>query len=87
MAHWDIEIKREALKELQKLDKPVRRRLQAAIDRLRNDPRPPGVVAMKGLPGKLRLRVGDWRIIYRIEDDHLVVVVLALGHRREIYER
>jgi mRNA interferase RelE/StbE len=84
---YQIEITRDALKTLAKLDKPIRRRLQAAIDRLGDDPRPSGVIALKGLPDYLRIRVGDYRVIYRIEDGRLVVVVVAIGHRREIYER
>jgi mRNA interferase RelE/StbE len=87
VTQWHIEITKDAVKTLAKLDKPVRRRLQAAIDGLANDPRPVGVVAMKSQSGYLRLRVGDWRVIYRVEDDRLVIVVVALGHRREIYER
>ncbi|MPZ67255.1 MAG: type II toxin-antitoxin system RelE/ParE family toxin [Pseudonocardiaceae bacterium] len=84
---WHIEITRDALKTLAKLDKPVRRRLQAAIDRLADQPRPAGVVALKDRPGLFRLRVGDWRVVYRIEDDRLVVIVVDLGRRREIYRR
>jgi mRNA interferase RelE/StbE len=84
---YQIEITRDALKTLAKLDKPIRRRLQTAIDRLTEDPRPSGVTALKGLSDYLRIRVGDYRVIYRVEDGRLVVVVVAVGHRREIYER
>lgn len=84
---YQIEITRDALKTLAKLDKPIRRRLQTAIDRLAEDPRPSGVTALKGLSDYLRIRVGDYRVIYRVEDGRLVVVVVAVGHRREIYER
>lgn len=84
---YHLEITRDAVKTLAKLDKPVRRRLQAAIDKLGDDPRPIGVVALTGQPGYLRRQVGDYRIIYRVDDDRLVVLVIALGHRREIYER
>lgn len=87
MTRWHIEITRDALKTLAKLDKPVRRRLQAAIDRLAVQPRPAGVVPLQNRPGHLRLRVGDWRVVYRVEDDRLVVLVVDLGHRREIYQR
>lgn len=87
MSRWHLEITRDALKALGKLDKPVRRRLQAAIDRLVDDPRPAGVVALKSEPGYLRLRVGDYRVVYRVDDERLVIVVVDLGHRREIYDR
>ncbi len=86
MTRRRVEITRDALKTLAKLDKPVRRRLQAAIDRLAEEPRPAGVVALRARPGHLRLRVGEWRVVYRIEDDRLVVIVVDLGHRREIYQ-
>ncbi len=75
------------MKTLAKIDKPPRRRLQAAIDKLADEPRSAGVVALKSDAGSLRMRVGDYRVIYRVEDDHLLVLVVALGRRREIYER
>jgi mRNA interferase RelE/StbE len=53
---------------------------------LAEDPRPPGARALQGRPG-LRVRVGDYRIIYTVEDDVLLVVVVRLGHRRDVYER
>jgi mRNA interferase RelE/StbE len=82
---YSIGISRDALRTLAKLDKPVRRRLQAAIDHLGDDPRPHGAIALRGFAGAYRVRVGDYRIIYTVEDSKLVVVVLDLGHRREIY--
>jgi mRNA interferase RelE/StbE len=83
---YDIEIGRDAARALIKLDKPIRRRIQASIDRLRSDPRPHGMAALRGLPGRCRIRVGDYRIIYRVDDGRLVVLVIDLGHRREIYD-
>ncbi|WP_027943302.1 type II toxin-antitoxin system RelE family toxin [Amycolatopsis taiwanensis] len=82
---YSIEITREAMRALAKLDKPVRRRLQTAIYGLQNEPRPIGVKALKGLNGAYRMRVGDYRIIYTIDDGRLVVVVVDLGRRREVY--
>lgn len=87
MTQWHIEITRAAVKSLAKLDKPIRRRIQAAIDQLSQEPRPPGVVAIKSMSGHFRLRVGDWRVIYRIIDHELVVVEVDAGHRRDIYDR
>ncbi|MGW3472581.1 type II toxin-antitoxin system RelE family toxin [Saccharopolyspora sp. NPDC000995] len=84
---YQIEITRDALKTLAKLDKPIRRRLQIAIDQLADDPRPAGAIALKGVSGYLRIRVADYRVIYRVEDGRLVVVVVAVGHRREIFQR
>ena len=70
---------------LAKLDKPVRRHVQAAIDALGAQPRPPGAIALQGLPGAYRIRVGDYRVIYTVDGGRLVVLVIDLGHRREIY--
>ncbi len=86
MSEYRIELRPAALRALHKLDPPVGRRLQGAIALLAQDPRPPGARALKGRPG-LRVRVGDYRIIYIVNDDVLLVVVVTLGHRREVYER
>ncbi len=85
MRRYRIEVTRDALRALAKLDKPVRRRVQVAIDGLGENPRPSGVIAMQGLRGAYRLRVGNYRVIYTVEDNRLVVLVVDLGHRREIY--
>jgi mRNA interferase RelE/StbE len=82
---YRIEITRDAVRALAKLDKPVRRRIQHAIDHLQDDPRPPGAVALRGLRGAYRIRVGDYRVIYSVDDGELMVLVVDLGHRREIY--
>lgn len=82
---YRIEITRDALRALAKLDKPIRRRIQAAIDRLKTDPRPSGAIALQGLSGAYRVRAGDYRVIYTVEDARLLVLVVDLGHRREIY--
>lgn len=74
-----------AAKTLRKLDRQAARRLLEGIGELANDPRPPGCTQLKGGEGELRIRVGDYRVIYEIHDDELVVLVLRLGHRREVY--
>lgn len=73
-----------AARALRKLDRDVALRIQGAIALLPHDPRPPTTRALRGRPG-LRVRVGDYRIIYTVDDDVLLVVVVALGHRREVY--
>ena len=50
------------------------------------DPRPPKAIQLVGGAGEWRVRTGDYRIIYEIHDDHLIILVLRVGHRREIYE-
>lgn len=75
-----------AERQLRKFDPQVRRRVQAAIDLLARDPRPPKAIQLVGGAGEWRVRTGDYRIIYEIHDDRLIVLILRLGHRREIYE-
>ena len=74
-----------AARQLRKLDPQARRRIQAAIELLAQDPRPPAAAQLVGGAGEWRVRTGDFRIVYEIEDDRLVVLVLRVGHRREIY--
>lgn len=85
MSDYRIELRPAAVRALRKLDPPVRRRLQGAIAMLAHDPRPPAARTLKGRPG-LRVRVGDYRIIYTVEDDVLLIVVVTLEHRREVYD-
>lgn len=75
-----------AARQLRKLDPPTRRRIQAVIETLAVEPRPPGAVQLSGSTD-WRVRTGAYRIIYEVQDGVLVVLVLALGHRRDIYER
>jgi mRNA interferase RelE/StbE len=77
----------EARRNLEALPKAGQRRLDARIIQLAANPRPPGVITLQGGQGLLRLRVGDYRIIYRIEDEVLLVIVIRIGHRREVYRR
>ncbi|MGH9303841.1 MAG: type II toxin-antitoxin system RelE family toxin [Acidimicrobiales bacterium] len=76
-----------AARELRKLDPNVRRRIQAALDLLATDPRPPAAVRLVGGAGEWRVRTGDYRIIYEIKDDQLLVLVVRMAHRREVYDR
>jgi mRNA interferase RelE/StbE len=82
---YEIILERRARKHLTALDPPVRRRVTTCIDELAAEPRPPGVIEVKGRPGVLRIRAGDYRILYEVRDQQLVVLVIDVGHRREIY--
>ena len=86
MSGYRIELRPAAVRALRKLDPPTRRRVQGAIALLAQDPRPPAARALKGRPA-LRVRVGDYRVVYTVRDDLLLVVVITLGHRRDVYER
>jgi len=81
----DVAILPAALKQLQALSKKDRQRVLDRIDTLAKDPRPPGVKRLKGGEGYLRLRVGDYRIVYEVRDDQLLVLVIRVAHRREAY--
>jgi mRNA interferase RelE/StbE len=80
-----IEVAPAALRQLRKLDPPARRRVQAAIELLADLPRPPRATNLAGGDGEWRVRTGDYRIIYEIHDQALLVLVVAVGHRRDIY--
>ena len=86
MSEYRIELRPAAVRALRKLDPQIRRRVQGAIALLAQDPRPPASRPLKGRPGR-RVRVGDYRIIYTVADEVLVVVVVTVGHRRDIYDR
>mgnify|MGYP001558290580 FL=1 len=74
-----------AARQLARLDAPIRRRLASAIDGLSVHPRPPGVKKLSGPADLWRVRVGDYRILYRIVDRELVIVIVTIGHRGDVY--
>jgi mRNA interferase RelE/StbE len=86
VSRYKIELRPAAARALLKLDPQVARRVQAAIALLAEDPRPPASRPLRGRPA-WRVRVGDYRVIYTIEDDVLLIVVVILGHRRDVYGR
>ena len=82
---YRIDLAPAAVRQLRKLDLPARRRVQAAIELLAEQPRPPGAIKLAGGEDEWRVRTGDYRVVYEIRDEVLVVLVVAVGHRREIY--
>lgn len=80
-----IEWKRSASKALRQLDKPIRRRIIAAVEDLQAEPQPKGSISLVGTPDWRRIRVGDYRIVYEVQDDRLVILVLRVGHRSDVY--
>jgi len=86
VGRYRLVIKASAAKELDAVDgKRNRQRIVAAIGSLSDDPRPSGVEKLSGMKDRFRIRVGDFRVVYAIEDDALVVYVVKVGHRREVY--
>ena len=81
---YAVEVAPAAVRQLRKLLPEARRRIQAAVELLAETPRPPGAKKLSGSSGDWRVRTGDYRIIYEIQDDRFIVLVAAVGHRREI---
>jgi mRNA interferase RelE/StbE len=84
---YRIEVAPAAVRQLRKLDPAARRRIQAALELLGEQPRPTGAKKLVGGDSEWRVRTGDYRIIYEIHDEVLLVLVVAVGHRRDIYRR
>lgn len=82
---YRVEIKRSARKALLALPHDMQRRIGAAIDALATDPRGPGTRKLTGSDLLYRVRVGDYRVVYDIHDDRLLILVVKIGQRRAIY--
>ena len=85
MSKYRVEIARRAVKAIARLPRKEQLRIRAAIDLLGEDPRPPGCVALAGEDSVYRVRVGDYRILYEVVDRRLVIQVVRVGHRRDVY--
>ena len=81
---YAVELLPSAAKALAKLEPAVQRRLARRIDKLSQDPRA-DAVKLRGADDIWRARVGDYRILYRVADDRLLVLVIRIGHRRDVY--
>lgn len=84
---YQIGLAPSAARQLRKFDPPARRRIQAALELLAAEPRPPSATQLVGGAGEWRVRTGDYRIIYEIQDDILLVLVLRVGHRCSSWTR
>lgn len=85
MADYPVVFARSARKELQNLDPQVARRILKQIEALVANPRPSGVVKLEGATDLWRIRIGEWRVVYRISDRDRVVDVIAVRHRSDAY--
>ena len=81
---YTVQFLPSAARELSKLEPAVRRRLARRIDRLAQDPRA-GAVKLRGAEHTWRVRVGDHRILYQIQDDRLLILVIRVAHCRDVY--
>ena len=84
---YHVEFTSGAARQLKKLPRDVQRRLAVAIDGLEQEPRPQGVKRLSAEEGIYRIRVGDYRVLYQIHDKILVVLVVSVGDRKDIYRR
>ncbi|MGI8626924.1 MAG: type II toxin-antitoxin system RelE family toxin [Geodermatophilaceae bacterium] len=82
---YQVQVARRALKSLAALPRKEQQRIRAAVDLLADTPRPPGCVAMVGENSAYRVRVGDYRVAYEIHDRILLIQVVRIGHRRNVY--
>ena len=87
---YEVRLARRAVRSLEDLQRRDQQRIRAAIDLLAETPRPPSCVSLQGEVGVYRVRVGDYRIVYEVLDYEvldqvLVVQVVRVGHRREVY--
>jgi len=76
-----------AQREFDRLPREARRRLRPRIDALAEEPRPQGAKTLSGLKGALAIRVGDYRVVYRVDGEQLEVLIVRVAHRREVYRR
>jgi mRNA interferase RelE/StbE len=81
---YAIQFRPSAARAMEKLPRSVQARIRDAVDRLAEDPFPPGVKKLAGESG-YRLRVGDYRVIYDVSHRELIVLVVRVGHRPDVY--
>ncbi|SMO43350.1 type II toxin-antitoxin system RelE family toxin [Gracilimonas mengyeensis] len=83
---WEIQIERKAQKALKKISEPYKSNIIEAIDELAKNPRPSSCTKLKGVDNLWRIRISDYRVVYQIKDDRLLILIIRIGHRRDIYE-
>ena len=86
MASFRILFKRSAEKELRGISHPTLQKILEKIDKLQENPRPPEAKMLKGEARYFRLRQGDYRIMYEVDDSSRIVTMIKIGHRREVYD-
>ena len=82
-----VKFKPSAAKSLRALNRADQKKIGARINSLADNPRPAGVINLEAKKSLYRVRMGDYRIIYQIKDNILIVLVVAIGHRKDIYNK
>lgn len=85
MTSYSVEVSATAENQIRKLDRPDQVRVLRAVRALAKEPRPAGTRKLRGYGDVFRLRVGSYRIIYSIEGARLLIIILKVGHRRDVY--
>jgi mRNA interferase RelE/StbE len=85
MSDYRLELSASAEKQFRKLQKSVQLRIVRVIRNLASDPRPRGARRLQGYDDVYRVRTGVYRIIYSIEDRRLLIIILKIGHRKDVY--
>jgi mRNA interferase RelE/StbE len=87
VSNYSVEVKASARKELEALPDSVLARVLQKMDSLRSAPRPAGCKKLRGYKDYWRVRAGDWRVVYIIDDAAKLISITRVAHRREVYER
>lgn len=87
MTAWVVQFLPAARKALDRLPEPIRSRIRRATDSLAANPRLAGCSKVVAVDSTWRIRVGEYRIVYEVHDAKLIVLVVRVGHRREVYRR
>ncbi len=82
---YRVEVKEPAIKELAKLQPDIGRKILASIESLASNPRPRQSIKLRESPSSYRLRVGDYRVLYQINDAEKMIIIIKVGHRRDVY--
>ena len=86
MANYSVEISATAEKQLKKISRKDQISVLKRMQELGKEPRPNRSRKLRGIENVYRVRVGSYRILYSIEDKHLIIIILKVGHRRDVYQ-
>ncbi len=84
---YRVVLHRDAVAEIAELPAASKERVKQAIELLRTDPRPAAATKLRGRPNAYRIRFGDYRLLYEVHATEVVVYVVGVAHRREVYKR
>jgi mRNA interferase RelE/StbE len=86
MDTYKVEWKRSAIKELEKLPRPMISKIVSAVDNLSSNPFPHGVRKLMGTESSYRIRLGDYRVLYTVAEKRLIIEIIRVGHRKDVYK-